>query len=210
MVVEIEGKTVPISQQLSEKQDMLSIYYWMSCWTNMGNKSPNECISDYSKALIGAITWSFCNRKSLKDYVKVCFDRLIGINNNLPECFVRIDIAHMVHIFCPWKCLKVRCEVRDFYIRCICLLIQENNIHKLIKILEMIITVASSKTDGVDNDNQDTPAEEDQKQLINLISSTNKIDLKYLENEEINNYKGINSDEPIFSYEDQNQMYKWY
>jgi len=74
-------------------------------------------------------------------------------------------------------------------------------------ILEITITVASSKTDGVDNDNQDMPAEEDRKQLINLISSTNKIDLKYLENEEINNYKGINSDEPIFSYEDQNQMY---
>ncbi|KAF0705554.1 Uncharacterized protein FWK35_00033534, partial [Aphis craccivora] len=109
MVVEIEGKTVPICQQLSEKQDMLSIHYWMSCWTNMGNKSPNECISDYSKALIGAITRSFCNRKSLKDYVKVCFDYLIGIENNLPECFVRIDITHMVHIlFCRWKCLKVR------------------------------------------------------------------------------------------------------
>lgn len=114
MVVEIEGKTVPICQQLSEKQDMLSIHYRMSCWTNMGNKSPNECISDYSKALIGAITRSFCNRKSLKYYVKVCFDYLIGIENNLPECFVRIDIAHMVHILCRWKCLKVRYEVRNF------------------------------------------------------------------------------------------------
>lgn len=129
MVVEIEGKTVPICQQLSEKQDMLSIHYWMSCWTNMGNKSPNECISDYSKALIGAITRSFCNRKSLKDYVKVCFDYLIGIENNLPECFVRIDIAHMVHILCRWKCLKVRYEVRDFYIRSICLLILEKDIN---------------------------------------------------------------------------------
>jgi len=37
----------------------------------MGNKTPNECISDYSKALIGAIIRAFCNRKSLKDYVKV-------------------------------------------------------------------------------------------------------------------------------------------
>lgn len=208
MVVEIEGKTVPISQQLSEKQDMLSINYWMSCWTNMGNKSPNECISDYSKALIGAITRSFCNRKSLKDYVKVCFEYLIGIENNVPECFVRIDIAHMVHILCRWKCLKVRYEIRDFYIRCICLLIQENDIIQFKKILEMIITVASSKTDGRDSNNKDTPAEEDRRQLINLISSTNTVDLPDLENDEINrDYKGISSDEEIFLYEDQHEIY---
>lgn len=206
MVVEIDGKTVPISQQLSEKQDMLSIYYWMSCWTNMGNKSPNECVSDYSKALIGAITRSFCNRKSLKDYVKECFDNLIGIENNLPECFIRIDIAHMVHILCRWKCLKVRYEVRDFYIRCICLLIQEKDIIKFKKTLEMIITVASSKTDGKDCNNKDTPAEEDRKKLINLISSTLTIDLPDIENDQLNNYKGINSNDEIFLCEDQDEI----
>ncbi|XP_029348578.1 death-associated inhibitor of apoptosis 1-like, partial [Acyrthosiphon pisum] len=59
----------------------------------------------------------------------------------------------------------------------------------------MIITVASS--DGKDNYSIDTPAEEDRRQLINLISSTNTMDLPDLENNELNNYKGINSDEDI-------------
>lgn len=71
----------------------------------------------------------------------------------------------------------------------------------------MIITVASSKTDGKDNYNKDTPAEEDRRQLINLISSTNTMDLPDLENNELNIYKGINSDEDIFLYEDKHEIY---
>lgn len=88
MIVEVEGRTVPIFQELSEKQDMLSIQYRMLCWTNMGNIPPNECISDYSKALIGATTRAFCNRKSFKKYIQICFNNLIRVENMLLECFV--------------------------------------------------------------------------------------------------------------------------
>jgi len=72
----------------------------------------------------------------------------------------------------------------------------------------MIKTVESSKTDGRDSNNKDTPAEEDRRQLINLISSTNTVDLPDLENDEINrDYKGISSDEEIFLYEDPHEIY---
>lgn len=77
----------------------------------------------------------------------------------------------MVHILCRWKCLKVRYEVRDFYIRSICLLILEKDINQFKKILEIIITVASSKTDGRNYNNKDTPAEEDRRQLIKYFQS---------------------------------------
>lgn len=56
MVINNEGQTIPIAQQLSEKQDTMSIYYWLANWVSSGMKSPDECVSDYSKALLGAIT----------------------------------------------------------------------------------------------------------------------------------------------------------
>jgi len=48
MVTNNEGQTIPIAQQLSEKQDTLSIYYWLANWLSSGMKSPDECVSDYS------------------------------------------------------------------------------------------------------------------------------------------------------------------
>jgi len=101
IVAEIENQTVPIAQQLSEKQDMLTIYYWMSSWVNTVI-TPNECVCDYSKALLGAITRSFCNRKSLKEYNSMCFDFLTGEKSILPQCYVRVDVAHIIHMLCRW------------------------------------------------------------------------------------------------------------
>lgn len=73
IITEVEGKTVPISQQLSEKQDMMTIYYWLFNWINTGMTIPNECVCDYSKALLGAITRTFYKRKSLQEYIDTCF-----------------------------------------------------------------------------------------------------------------------------------------
>lgn len=52
MVTTHETQTIPIAQQLSEKHDTLSIYYWLANWVSSGMKPLDECISDYSKALL--------------------------------------------------------------------------------------------------------------------------------------------------------------
>jgi len=150
MVAEIEDQTVQIAQQLSEKQDMLSIYYWMASWVNTVI-IPNECVCDYSKALLGAITRSFCNRKSLKEYSRMCFDFLTGEKSLLPECYVRVDVAHIIHMLYRWKCPSARKPLKDFYVRCVSLLIKYKNIDMLKSALEMIIIVACANMDGVDN-----------------------------------------------------------
>lgn len=41
IVAEIEDQSVPIAQQLSEKQDILYIYYWVASWVNTVT-TPNE------------------------------------------------------------------------------------------------------------------------------------------------------------------------
>lgn len=196
MVTEIENQTVPIAQQLSEKQDMLSIYNWMANWVNKDHTPPNECICDYSKALLGAITRSFCNRKSLKDYNSMCFEYLIGNNFSLPECYVRIDIAHIIHMLCRWKCLKTRSPIKDFYVRCICQLIKAQSLNEFKKILEMIFLVALAETDGVNTNSTNTSAEDARIHLLEYISHGNVRDSdKYEENEY---YKGINQEDTFF------------
>lgn len=201
IVSEIENQTVPIAQQLSEKQDMLSIYYWMASWVNAGHKIPNECVCDYSKALIGAITRSFCNRKSLKQYNSMCFKYLIGETKILPECYVRIDIAHIIHMLCRWKCLKIRKSIKDFYVRCISLLIKTQNIKKFEMILRMIFNVASSETDGVDLNKINTPTENARKNLIEFIScgGVESEDEVYKDSD---CYKGINEDDIFYFNEE--------
>jgi len=65
----------------------------MANWMNTGVTLPDECISDYSKALLGAITRTFFSRRSLQDYnINTCFIYLTGDENQLPECYVRIDV----------------------------------------------------------------------------------------------------------------------
>lgn len=76
---------------------------------------PDECVSDYSKALLVAITREFCNQTSLKEYLEVCFCYLTNNSTDLPSSFNRIDVAHLVHMVCKWKCLKGRWKIKDFY-----------------------------------------------------------------------------------------------
>lgn len=159
MVTTSENKIIPIAQQVSEKHDTLSIYYWMANWVTSGMKPPDECISDYSKALLGAITRAFCNKMSLKEYSEACFAFLTNKTTDLPTSFIRIDIAHFIHMVCRWKSLQKRKQIKDFYVQSICLLIKSENIDQFDCILRNILILAIAEKDGYDDTNQETPAE---------------------------------------------------
>lgn len=111
--------------------------------------------------------------------------------NILPDCYVRVDVAHMVHMICRWKCLAVRKPVKDFYVRCIGLLIKTYNVEEFKKILEMVITAACAETDGVDKNKLSTPAENARQNLINCIS----YGATEFMSAELGEYKGINDGE---------------
>jgi len=57
---------------ISEKHDTATIAYWLDMWLKSGISTPNETIMDYSKALLGAISRSFC-MSNLRAYVIKCF-----------------------------------------------------------------------------------------------------------------------------------------
>lgn len=99
------GYNMTVSQMLSEKQNTLTIFLWLSEWMQFGIGNPNEVVCDYSKAILGATSRAFCNGGSISNYVENCFMALLGHEERLPCCFLRIDVAHVIKIFCRLKCL---------------------------------------------------------------------------------------------------------
>lgn len=107
---------------LSEKQDTLTIFYWIVQWLKCGIKPPNEAVCDYSFALLRAMSMAFCKNNGIKFYVQQCFEVAIGLHQNLPVCYIRIDVAHVIKIFCRNKNLQEKKNkmLKDFYVRGMC------------------------------------------------------------------------------------------
>lgn len=191
IVIEINGNTIPVTQQLSEKQNITHIYFWLRNWMNSGMKIPNEIVSDYSKAILGAISRAYCEQQTIKEYINTCFEFLLGVTSLLPNTFIRVDVAHVVHMICRWKCLNGRKQIKDFYIRCIGILIKSTNIHEFGYVLKQILIVSLSETDGYDNECL-TPSEIARVKLIEHIA-TGKIMIN--ESNDGEPYKGIEDEE---------------
>lgn len=110
-----------VTQMISEKQDMFTIFSWLTLWMNDGVSAPQETVCDFSMALLGAITRAFCGGITVRTYVESCLDVLVYEKSTHPQltCFVRIDIAHLIKMICRWKCWKGSrsYHLKDFFIR---------------------------------------------------------------------------------------------
>lgn len=169
---------------------MLSIYYWMANWVASGLKPSNECVSHYSRTLIEAITREFCDKMTVKEYLDKCHFFLLKKSSILPQCYIRLDVARIMHIISCWTCLKGRHQIKDFYLRCIVRLIKSKSITEFKEILENIIIITVAEYDCDDMASQPTSTEKARHFLCNLIAGTNT-PVKLNEDEEQTNYKGI-------------------
>lgn len=71
----------------------------MKCGLNTSNK----VVCDFSMALLGTISMAFCKNSNIKLYIEKCFGVLIGFHQNLPNKYIRIDIAYVMKTFCRNK-----------------------------------------------------------------------------------------------------------
>lgn len=170
---------IPITQMLSEKQDTQTIQNWLTQWLLCGIKVPNEVVCDFSTALIGALTRAF-NNSSMRDYTASCFDILVGKNEILPQCYIRIDVAHMIKIFCRIPYFKgiQNKKLKTFYVSCLRLLLTSSNLNEFTEILTALLTVAKSETDGWVKDTIETPAEFSRLLLLEKIKNITVADYK--------------------------------
>lgn len=116
----------------------------------MAVKSPHEIVCDYSRALLGALTRTFCDGLSLRGYIEKSFVFSYNQTTNLPPCFIRIDVAHMVKLFCRIKCLVGQSKIylKEFYVRCFRLLMESTCLDDFQITLTHFLTVVLSETDG--------------------------------------------------------------
>ncbi|KAF0717632.1 Uncharacterized protein FWK35_00034983, partial [Aphis craccivora] len=189
---------LPVIQMVSEKHDTLTIFYWLGAlgqWMKCGIKIPNEVVCDFSKALLGAISRAFCNGKSLHAYNDNCFKVLIGHDEKLPPCYIRIDVAHTIKIFCRIKCLTgiKNKNLKEFYVRSLRLLLSSESLLDFNTILETLFTVMLSETDGwcIDDEDTKTPSELKREFILNKIKGL----------PEIEHYEGEDEDEEVCGIE---------
>lgn len=171
---------IPVSQMISEKQDTLTIFNWLGNWIKSGVKTPNEAVCDYSMALLGAISMAFCKNSNIKSYVNQCFEVVIGYHTNLPNCYIRIDVAHVIKIFCRNKNLQgnKNWTLKQFYIRCMRLLVTSVHIDDFKQILIALLNIMLSETDGWTEDNVETPSESSRQFLLKKVKEIEVIEQK--------------------------------
>lgn len=120
---ESEGQ-ISVSQMLSEVHNTNAIFYWLLEWRRNGALPPKEIVTDFSMALINAVctTFSGCS-EGTSSYIQRCMNYLNKSEGyNLPSCFIRVDIAHILKFVTRWKVLNesnIRRRVKEFYVRAI-------------------------------------------------------------------------------------------
>lgn len=102
----IETPSVPIGHMISEKHDTESIRQWLMRWKLDLGSQVHEFVSDQSLALMAAAVMAFTQFKSLQRYIEECIKILNGMAFELPQCFIRNDVAHFMKNISTWKPLK--------------------------------------------------------------------------------------------------------
>jgi len=174
---------IPITQMLSEKQDVLTIFNWLARWKTLAKKSPNEAVCDFSMALLGAMSMAFCKIFGIKTYVDICFEVISGNHTKLPDCYIRIDVAHIIKIFCRNKHLqgKQNRSLKSFYVRGMRHLITSTTLDQFKEVLTALLNVMLSETDGWTENFIATPSENSRIYLLGIIKGN-------ILNKNINNY----------------------
>lgn len=107
----------------------------------------------------------------------------MGHNDQLPQFYVRVDVAHNIKIFCRNNHLKgiKNKQLKQFYIRGLRLLITSYKVEEFNEILIALLTTMMSETNGFDEDEDDTSADKCKKKIIQLIKCLALNDLDEIE-----------------------------
>lgn len=168
IVCKTPSAKMPVFQMLSAVQNTNAIQYWLFEIMRIGSlkKSnfplPQEVVSDFDKALMGAISRAFGQCKNLRDYLSKC---LLAINedsrSHLPRCYLRLDISHYVAFVARWKLFRsVNPIVKKFYIRVMCLFTKITTLKAFKKLVKSALILSYSETCGKTENGTNSLAEE--------------------------------------------------
>ena len=175
IVIHFENKAFSVSQMLSESHDTATIEYWLNKWIKDTGKIPKESITDFSLALIGASCRSF-NECSITYYLKSSLSILRDKNIDTPQCYLRIDVAHLIKFVSKWNCYEGKSRlVRKFYIRCVALMVKCTAIRRLEEIILNTLILCKSEACGY-TENQETSNSEKAKLFLGNCIEREELD----------------------------------
>lgn len=158
-----DGFQLCIYSALSEDQSANFLAFWMSEFLKTHGHIPKIFVCDMSFALINAAVRTFGQVSSISEYLDIIFHLLNRKENpikisashtgliKVPPCIVRIDFFHLMNLIKNNKALNSAGtwkKVKDFYMRCIAILIQARNLDFARAQIYSILIVANSKTEG--------------------------------------------------------------
>lgn len=121
-------------------------------WLRLGGSVPNEFTVDMSFALLNAGARAFANQPSLDLYIETLFKFHISHTSSadVPNTFIRIDIAHLIHNITRSTALhNVRPKVKEFFVRCVTELVKETDFKAAERHIRNVLIVALSNTEGL-------------------------------------------------------------
>lgn len=162
-IVVSDGFQLSIYNALSEDQSANFLAFWMSEFLKLHKSIPKIFVCDMSFALINAAVRVFGQYPSISDYLDVIFSIINRKSNpitisrshsfliKVPSCIVRIDFAHLMNLIRCNKSLNstgIWKKTREFYMRCVAILIQAKSLEFARNQIYSILIVANSKTEG--------------------------------------------------------------
>lgn len=150
-VAQVDENTAPVFQMISASQNTNTIVFWLQEFLRTGATqnstfpSPKEVVTDFDKALLGAVARAFAKCITLNDYLSTCFALLNGAKLCIPSCFMRLDICHFMNMIARWKCFSGKPPlVRVFFLRAIAVLRKQNLFYEFEEIARNILILAVS------------------------------------------------------------------
>lgn len=170
------GSSVPLCQMLSELNTLDNIANFLKEWLD-GKAVPNECVTDDSSALLGAVSKAFNGFSSTNAYIDRCFELLEArynkmgfVESHIPPCYMRLDKSHFIkNLYKQAVFDHVDPRVKFFYIKSLLLLRQTENYDDVKKILQLIVTIACNRYGGLTDKNTLSRCASSLTQLQNLL-----------------------------------------
>lgn len=168
VVINTGKNQLPVTQMVSERQDTNAILFWLLEWRRNEAPIPNEIVCDGSTALLNAAVRGLAECRDLKQYQNICFRIALGMSEELPLTFLRMDVAHFIKSICRWEDWKRIKLVKDFLMRSFVVLLQSTSLERFRYILKEILILTFTKYYGHFN-GKPTPAEKSRNILAEEI-----------------------------------------
>lgn len=189
-VLSSKDGSVPVYQMMSADHRALMISFFLRNIIARNVPIPRTVVTDFSWALLIAISDVFAKCVDLRDYLKKCYDIIVLKNIvMLPACYIRLDVSHLIKMVAKWKCLKGKEKmlVRVFTLRCVSQAYLMNSFKEIEYLIESILSVTLSKTIGCSIDGKPVMSDVRMQYLNDIIKGNVNGEIETIINDDDSN-----------------------